>query len=564
MPPSRLYRFSWPSDAASSAATPLRWPTSQTNTTWSVSTTAGFEMIRANGISFAPAMWSFSYSQPSRTSTTVTWPPSISERASSGWIRRNGSAYAWSSADIGCPSRDAHRSRWSPPSPKTPSTGHLAGTIAPRRDERQYEACSRCGCASPYHVRGGVVSAPAATDPSTIGRARTMRVERPFLNLYQHDLVRVAVGIPEIRVADPPFNTERTIEMMRQAADERAVIALFPELGLSSYTADDLFHQRALLDASLDGLRQVVEASRDLDLVAVVGLPLQVDHLLFNCAAIVSRGRVLGVVPKTYLPNYREFYEGRQFNPAEAAIHDSIDVVGQASVPFGSRLLFQAEEQPLLTIHVEICEDLWVPIPPSSYAALAGATVLLNLSASNITVGKADYRRNLIASQSARCLAAYMYSASGPGESTTDLAWDGHALIAEDGNILIESERFRTVPFSLDLPADERLLPRREYQRFPYVPSDPRTRDDRSEEVFNIQVQGLAKRLQFTGIERAVIGVSGGLDSTQALLVCARAMDRLGLPRTNILAYTMPGFATSDRTLQQAHQLMRAVGCMAQ
>src|SRR5215212_5853718 len=603
MPPSRLYRFSWPSDAASSAATPLRWPTSQTNTTWSVSTTAGFEMIRANGISFAPAMWSFSYSQPSRTSTTVTWPPSISERASSGWIRRNGSAYAWSSADIGCPSRDAHRSRWSPPSPKTPSTGHLAGTIAPRRDERQYEACSRCGCASPYHVRGGVVSAPAATDPSTIGRARTMRVERPFLNLYQHDLVRVAVGIPEIRVADPPFNTERTIEMMRQAADERAVIALFPELGLSSYTADDLFHQRALLDASLEGLRQVVEASRDLDLVAVVGLPLQLDHLLFNCAAIVSRGRVLGVVPKTYLPNYREFYEGRQFNAAEAAIRDSIDIVGQTSVPFGSRLLFQSEEQPLLTIHVEICEDLWVPIPPSSYAALAGATVLLNLSASNITVGKAAYRRNLIASQSARCLAAYMYSASGPGETTTVLAWDGHALIAEDVNILLESERFnrhpqlitteldlerlsqermrqgtfgdsvrhnplgtdrfRTVPFSLDLPADDRLLPHREYQRFPYVPSDPRTRDERSEEVFNIQVQGLAKRLQFTGIERAVIGVSGGLDSTQALLVCARAMDRLGLPRTNILAYTMPGFATSDRTLAQAHQLMRAVGCQA-
>ena len=273
-------------------------------------------------------------------------------------------------------------------------------------------------------------------------------------------------------------------------------------------------------------------------------------------------------------------------------------------MPFGSRLLFQLEEQPLFTMHVEICEDLWVPIPPSSYAALAGATVMLNLSASNITIGKAGYRRELVAGQSARCLSAYLYSAAGPGESTTDLAWDGHALIAEDGNVLAETERFalepqlvtteidlerlsqermrqtsfgqnatreglesdafQTIPFSLALPADERLLPYREYQRFPYVPSDPRTRDERCAEVFNIQVQGLAKRLQFTGIEKVVIGVSGGLDSTHALLVCAQTMDRLGLPRSNILGYTMPGFATSGRTLEQAHQLMRAVGCSPQ
>jgi NAD+ synthase (glutamine-hydrolysing) len=426
----------------------------------------------------------------------------------------------------------------------------------------------------------------------------------PFLNLYSHDLIRVAVAVPEIRVADPAFNAERSIEMMRRAADQRAVVVLFPELGLSSYTADDLFHQRALLDASKEGLAQVVEASRGLQLVAVVGLPLQVDHLLFNCAAIISRGRILGIVPKTFLPNYREYYEPRQFNAAEAAIHDTIDLLGQRDIPFGSRVLFQCEEQPLLTIHVEICEDVWVPIPPSSYAALAGATVLLNLSASPFTIGKAGYRRDLVSVQSARCLAAYLYSAAGPGESTTDLAWDGHALIAENGNILAESARFNkhpqliaseldlerlsqermrqgtfgdsmrleglgpdafcTVRFSLDLPADERLLPEREYQRFPYVPSDPHTRNERCEEVFNIQVQGLAKRLQFTGIEKAVIGVSGGLDSTQALLVCARAMDHLGLPRTNILAYTMPGFATSNRTLEQAHQLMQAVGCTAQ
>jgi len=431
-----------------------------------------------------------------------------------------------------------------------------------------------------------------------------MRTGSPFFNLYSHDLIRVAVGVPEIRVADPAFNAERTIEMMRQAAEERAVVVLFPELGLSSYTADDLFHQRALLDASLEALASVVEASRDLQLVAAVGLPLVVDHLLFNVAAVVARGRILGLVPKSYLPNYREYYEARQFHAAEAAIRDRVDILGQQDVPFGSRVLFQVEEQPLLTIHVEICEDVWVPIPPSSFAALAGATVLLNLSASPFTIGKAEYRRELVAGQSARCLAAYLYSAAGPGESTTDLAWDGHALIAENGNVLAESERFNkhpqllttdldlerlsqermrqttfgdsirmnplgvdafeTVRFSLDLPSEERLLPRREYQRFPYVPSDPRTRDQRCAEVFNIQVQGLAKRLQFTGIEKAVIGVSGGLDSTQALLVCAQAMDRLGLPRTNILAYTMPGFATSRRTLEQAHQLMQAVGCTAQ
>jgi NAD+ synthase (glutamine-hydrolysing) len=431
-----------------------------------------------------------------------------------------------------------------------------------------------------------------------------MPADRTFFNLYNHDLVRVAVAIPEVRVADPAFNAERTIQSMRQAADERAVVVLFPELGLSAYSCDDLFHQRALLDGCKEALAQIIEASRDLQLVAVVGLPLQVGHLLFNCAAVVSRGKLLGLVPKTYLPNYREFYEARQFTSGDAAIHDRLDILGQQDVPFGSRTLFQLDEQPLLTLHVEVCEDLWVPIPPSSYAALAGATVLLNLSASNITVGKASYRRDLVAGQSGRCLAAYLYSAAGPGESTTDLAWDGHALIGEDGNILAESMRFspdpqlivteidlerlsqermrqgtfgqnvqgeaaraakfRTVRFSLDLPTNERLMPLRQYQRFPYVPGDPHTRDERCAEVFHIQVQGLAKRLQFTGIKHVVIGVSGGLDSTHALLVCARAMDQLGYPRENILGYTMPGFATSSRTLEQAHQLMKAVGCSAQ
>ena len=431
-----------------------------------------------------------------------------------------------------------------------------------------------------------------------------MPAGKAFFNLYSHDLVRVAVAVPEVRVADPAFNAARTIEMMQKAAAERAVVVLFPELGISAYSCDDLFHQRSLLDGCLDGLAQIVEASRDLQLIAAVGLPLKVGHLLYNCAALVSRGRILGIVPKMYLPNYREFYEARQFTPGDAATRETIELLGQQDVPFGSRVLFQCKEQPLLSVHVEICEDLWVPIPPSSYAALAGATVMLNLSASNITIGKAGYRRDLVGGQSGRCLSAYLYSAAGPGESTTDLAWDGHALIAEDGNILAESERFsmdpqlitteidlerisqermrqttfgdsvraadlngntfRTVEFSIDLPNDELLLPTRQYQRFPYVPSDPRTRDERSAEVFHIQVQGLAKRLQFTGLKHVVIGISGGLDSTHALLVCAQAMDRLGYPRSNILGYTMPGFATSSRTLEQAHRLMRAIGCTAQ
>src|SRR5713226_1707466 len=311
----------------------------------------------------------------------------------------------------------------------------------------------------------------------------------------------------------------------------------------------------------------------------------------------------MGVIPKTYLPNYREFYELRQFNPADSALRDRIDLLGQRDVPFGSRLLFRCDEQPLMTFHVEICEDLWVPIPPSSYAALAGATVLLNLSASNITIGKADFRRELVASQSARCLAAYLYSAAGPGESTTDLAWDGHALICENGNLIGESRRFqdtpqlvcsevdlerlaqermrqtsfgeatrlrqtelrqfRTVEFSAELPRAERLLLERNYERFPYVPSDPAQRGERCSEVYEIQVQGLVSRLRATGISRVVIGISGGIDSTQALLVCVQAMDRLGYPRKNVLAYTMPGFATSARTLQQAQHLMGAIGCEA-
>jgi NAD+ synthase (glutamine-hydrolysing) len=310
---------------------------------------------------------------------------------------------------------------------------------------------------------------------------------------------------------------------------------------------------------------------------------------------------VLGIVPKTYLPNYREFYEARQFTSGRNAIAREVSFLGER-VPFGNDLVFAAENVAGLALHVEICEDVWTPIPPSTYGALAGATVLANLSASNITVGKAEYRRSLCSLQSARCIAAYLYSAAGPGESTTDLAWDGHALIFENGDLLAESERFaaeeqiiaadvdlerleqdrmrmnsfsdsvgehrervramRRVPFRFPVPEQDLGL-RRRVERFPYVPSDPRVRDERCFEVYNIQVHGLMKRLQSTGLERIVIGISGGLDSTQALIVAAKTMDRMGLARTNILGYTMPGFATSDTTLANARGLMRSLGITA-
>ena len=426
-------------------------------------------------------------------------------------------------------------------------------------------------------------------------------VEKSFFNLYHHNFVRMAVAVPEVRVADPVFNAAETIVMMRQAVERRALLVVFPELGLSAYSCEDLFHQQTLLDGSLKALEEVVAASRELPIITVVGLPLRIHGMLFNCGVVLYRGAILGIAPKSYLPNYREFYEMRQFAPACYAPVENIDLLGQKNIPFGNRLLFRLEQQPLLTFYLEVCEDVWVPIPPSSYAALAGASVLVNLSASNITVGKADYRRQLVANQSGRCLAAYLYSAAGTGESTTDLAWDGHGMIYENGSALAETERFamgsqlitadidldrleqermrqtsygqsvlrhkdeiaafRTITVPAELPADPVIPLERAYERFPFVPSDPSRRDERCREVYQIQVQGLVKRFKSTGEGKMVIGISGGLDSTQALLVCARAMDLMGRSRKDILAYTMPGFATSQRTLEQARELIRTVGC---
>lgn len=427
-------------------------------------------------------------------------------------------------------------------------------------------------------------------------------MNRNFFNLYSHDFARVAVGVPACKVADPEFNAAQTLELARQAEARGAVLVAFPELGLSAYTCDDLFHQRALLDACEDALQTLLDASKGLNLAMIVGAPLRVEHKLFNCAIVIADGFIRGVVPKSYLPNYGEFYEARQFSPADAATTTTLRLCGQ-EVPFGASLLFQIKDLPLFRFHVEICEDVWVPVPPSCFAALAGATVLVNLSASNIVVGKSAYRHQLVSQQSARCVAAYLYTSAGDGESSTDLAWDGQGLIYENGALLAESERFSrdshlifadvdlerlsrermrqttfgrstqrhadevarfdVIEFPLAIPADSKLPLDRHVERFPYVPSDAARRDERCNEVYNIQVQALLQRLQSSGMSKVVIGISGGLDSTHALLVCAKAMDRLGLPRANILAYTMPGFATSERTLSQARELMEVIGCTA-
>jgi NAD+ synthase (glutamine-hydrolysing) len=406
----------------------------------------------------------------------------------------------------------------------------------------------------------------------------------------------MAVATPRVAVADPAFNCQQVLDLAKAAAAESAVLVVFPELALSGYSNEDLFFQDALLDAVHDALAKLARGTRELAPILVVGAPLRCGDALFNCAVVLHRGRMHGVIPKSYLPNYREFYEKRHFASARASLRKTINL-DNADVPFGADLIFNAPRIGM-ALHVEICEDLWVPIAPSTEAALAGANVLVNLSASNVTIGKPDYRRLLCATQSAKCVAAYIYGGAGPGESTTDLAWDGHALIYENGDLLKQGERYPSQPrivcadidldrlrqermrltsfgdcaeehrarvtamrhIALDIspPASELPL-RRVIDRFPYVPSNPSTRSERCRETYQIQMQGLAKRIEATGIKRAVVGVSGGLDSAQALLVTAKVFDRLSLPRSNVLAVTMPGFATSTQTQQAAWDLMRAL-----
>jgi NAD+ synthase (glutamine-hydrolysing) len=425
--------------------------------------------------------------------------------------------------------------------------------------------------------------------------------EIAFDSPYRHGFVRLGVCVPRLKPADPAYNTDRMLELLSEGDRERAAVLLFPELGVSAYAIDDLLLQETLLAAVQREIARLVEASRNALPVLVVGAPLPHHGRLYNTAVVIHRGEVLGVVPKLYLPNYREFYERRWFASGHGVAGQTIEVAGR-SAPFGLDLLFGARGPLPFTFHVEICEDVWTPSPPSGFAAAAGAELLLNLSASNIVIGKAETRRLLCASQSSRCSAAYAYSAAGPGESTTDLAWDGQGAIYELGATLAETQRFprggtlaladvdlgrirlerlrtgsfgdaqaelasgrppwRRIGFGFD-PPSEPLPLRRRVERYPYVPSDPARLAEDCYEAWNIQVQGLTERLRSTGLEKLVIGVSGGLDSTEALVVAAKTMDLLGHPRTNIFAYTLPGFATSEGTRSNAWTLMRTLGVSA-
>ena len=414
-------------------------------------------------------------------------------------------------------------------------------------------------------------------------------------SLYAQGFARVAACTADVSIADPKRNAASVAEVSRQCSVAGVAVAVFPELALTGYAVDDLLGQDALLDAVHEGLGDLVEASRDLLPVIVVGAPLRQQDRLFNTAVVIHRGSVLGVVPKIHLPNYREFYERRQFASGDEVVGLTIDVAGHR-VPFGTDLLFDATDVPGLVLGIEICEDMFIPVPPSSTLALAGATVLANLSGSPITIARAQTRSLLCQSQSLRCLAAYLYAAAGQGESTTDLSWDGQTSIFENGNLLRTGARFeeqpqltiadvdldllrqerarmgtfddnrrlhdsphRTVDLVLD-PPDADLGLRRAVERFPFVPADPDRLAQDCYEAYNIQVDGLVQRLRAIKTEQVVIGVSGGLDSTHALIVASRAMDLLGLPRTNILAFTMPGFATGTASKANAWALMNALG----
>ena len=424
------------------------------------------------------------------------------------------------------------------------------------------------------------------------------RVCGDFFTAAHHGFVRAAAVTMPSGVADPDTNTTTVLELVADCDRRGVAVAIFPELCLSGYAIDDLLLADPLLDSVLAGLAKLVEASRQVRPVIVVGAPLAVGSRLFNCAVVIHRGRVLGVAPKSYLPTYREFYERRHFAPGDDRRGATARLPGIGEVPFGPDLLFEATDVPGFVLHVEVCEDVWVPVPPSAEAALAGATVLANLSGSPITVGKADDRHLLCRSASARCLAGYVYAAAGEGESTTDLSWDGQTMIYESGVLLAQTERFPSGPrmsvadLDLDLirqdrlrqgtfddnrrtlaartelrrigfqlgaaPADTTLY--RQVDRFPFVPNDASRLAQDCYEAYHIQVSGLEQRLRAIGQPKVVIGVSGGLDSTHALIVAARALDRLGRPRSDILAFTMPGFATSAHTRSNAEKLSRALG----
>ena len=416
-----------------------------------------------------------------------------------------------------------------------------------------------------------------------------------FYSAYAQGFARVAACTMPVALADPAANADTVVGLARECHADGVAVAVFPELCLSGYSIEDLLLQDTLLNAVHEAVASIVEASTDLLPVIVVGAPLQHGTRLLNCAVVIKGGQILGVAPKSYLPNYREFYERRHFAPGDDLRGTTIRVAG-VEVPCGPDLIFAASDLPELRLHVEICEDMWVPVPPSAEASLAGATVLSNLSGSPITIARAEDRRLLVRSASARGNAAYIFAAAGQGESTTDLSWDGQTMVYECGDLLGESERFpdgprrtvvdvdldrirqerlrqgthddnrrtrapafRTVGFELGAPSGDIGL-RRRLDRFPFVPDDVDRLAQDCYEAYSIQVAGLTQRMRAIGDPKAVIGISGGLDSTHALIVATSAMDRLGRPRSDVLAFTMPGFATGDATKSLATRLASALG----
>ncbi|MEG1916414.1 MAG: NAD(+) synthase [Muribaculaceae bacterium] len=404
-----------------------------------------------------------------------------------------------------------------------------------------------------------------------------------------YGFVRVAAAIASVNVADCQYNTNNIIGQCAEASERGVKILAFPELCITAYSCGDLFGQSVLLDATEHALMMICNASRGWDMLVIVGAPLRSGNNLYNCAVAIEKGKFLGVVPKTFLPNYNEFYEKRWFTSAYKSTSSVINICG-TEVPFGSDILFVHGD---VKVAIEICEDLWTPIPPSSYAAIAGANVVVNISASNEVLGKHDYLLNLIRQQSGRCMSAYIYSSAGYGESTTDLVFAGNAIIAENGTLLQESKRFdikaqmmvcdidverlnnerrtvnsfsertvgayREIHFDANLHDDTKHL-ERTISPHPFVPSVDEILASHCEEIINIQTQGLMRRLSFTHCERVVVGVSGGLDSTLALLVAVNAFDKLCLDRKGIYGITMPGFGTSDRTYHNAINLIDELG----
>ena len=409
-----------------------------------------------------------------------------------------------------------------------------------------------------------------------------------------YGFIRVGAAVPKCKLADSIYNKDKLIQLMQKAAEKQIQVLVFPELSITTYTCGDLFFQFSLLESAQKGLSDIVSASQSIDVFTVVGLPIAADNQIFNCAVVIYRGKILGVVPKTFLPNYGEFYEKRWFSSASELISKEITLCGQ-KVPIGADLLFTAEQIPYCKIGVELCEDLWSPIPPSSYQAVAGATILLNPSASNELATKYDYRKKLISQQSSRCIGAYVYASSGVGESTQDMVFSGHGIIYENGSLLAESKRFLResqiiyADVDLELLANDRRknssfmdcqIPLPSYREItfsmkpqsvieqlervikpnPFVPDTNAFLDQRCQDIFNIQVVGLARRIEHTQVKSIVIGISGGLDSTLALLVAVKACDYLKFSRNHVIGITMPGFGTTDRTYHNALSLMEALG----